>query len=56
MRNNDNKEKVHRTSVTLYQRHVDFMEKESKNMSKFMRTLLDEYIEQRQEIGDFQIN
>lgn len=28
------------------------MERESKNMSKFMRTLLDEYIEQRQQIGD----
>lgn len=52
MTNNDN-EMLHRTSVSLYQRHIDFMESESKNRSKFVRTLLDEHIEQRQEIGDF---
>lgn len=45
MRNNDN-EVLHRTSVSLYQRHMEFMEAESKNMSKFVRTLIDEHIKQ----------
>ena len=42
---NDN-EVLHRTSVGLYDRHVEYMESESKNVSQFVRKLIDDHIEQ----------
>ena len=46
MRENDDTVTYHRTSVSLRQRHIDYLDSEAKNVSKYVRKLIDENIEQ----------
>lgn len=48
-------EKLHRTSVTLHRRHADFIEQENVNFSALTRDLLDKYMEYRRPADDFEL-
>lgn len=56
LREDDSGDIDHRTSVYLYERHVNYMEEESKNRSKFVRNLIDEHMEEHGRLDDFRTN